>query len=284
MSYGQTAEAVGGLASLAEKLAAWGYLTSADASQSEIEAAVVHYQQHHIVPLTAESWRIHGRPAVADGQIGLVTAALMNERHCMVSDFANAEEARWPDACVMAIMISWNFNQFPGLSPEDTRRAWESLSQYEQLFEMACPRKPEEYPNTRVYAALQALPGSVLAWSNLATNNCSFRAQQAYDSTINWSLKLAIGTVRHEVGHAFGMNHTPSDPDSVMYPSMRGQTELNQTDIAQMVRLGYKRRTDPPVPPPPPPGPHRLVHRGSVESFIGSQSYGKFILIPMPEV
>lgn len=141
----------------------------------------------------------------------------------------------------------------PGATEKETDETWESLYTYNELFNMEIILKNEDYPNTRIYAALKRLPGSTLAWSFLANNNCSFKAQQAYDSLVSWASKiLRWGTVRHEVGHALGLIHTPNDPESVMYPQMRGQWELNETDIQQMLGLGYRRRRAPEVPPPIP--------------------------------
>ena len=241
-------ELVGGQGVLVQNLQEWGYLDKAKGIEQD---AVVLFQENYINILNPLCNHIHGRQCISDGQIGPATALLINTRFCNVTDFANnEEEARWPDDCVNEINVSWNFDQMPGLTKEQTLEAWRSLSQYEQLFNMKIPLQPNLYPNTRIYSALRPLPGSTLAWSNLATNSCAFRAQQAYDSSISWSLKMAIGTIRHEVGHALGMNHTPNDQNSIMFPSMRGQTELNETDINQMIRLGYKKRTIP-IPPGP---------------------------------
>jgi len=242
---------VGGPVALADRMDAWGYMQEAGGS---LEEAVALYQRTYKLHLDYLSRHLHGRDLNADGVIGPATAEVIHGRHCNVPDFANKEEARWPDQCVNEITVSWNFDNMPETSKEQTDEVWNSLSTYEELFQLMMPRRPTEYPQTRIYAALKALPGSTLAWSFLANNNCGFRAQQAYDSTISWSSKiLRTGTIRHEVGHALGMNHTPQDPNSVMYPSMRGQWELNATDISQMLRLGYRRRTEPP--PPPPDGP-----------------------------
>jgi len=50
----------------------------------------------------------------------------------------------------------------------------------------------------------------------------------------------------HEIDHELGTNHAPNDPQPLMYPFMNGQAGLNETDITQMLRIGYKRRTSPP--------------------------------------
>lgn len=244
---------VGGGVALAERMEDWGYR---DKAGGLLVDAVTLYQATYKAEIDAYARKIHGRDSQPDGDIGPATALVIHSRFCNVPDFANAEEARWPDKCVNEISVSWNFDKLPGTTAAETTATWDSLSTYEELFDLRMPRRPGDYPNTRIYAALKALPGSTLAWSFLANNSCGFKAQQAYDSTVSWSSKvLRTGTIRHEVGHALGMRHTPQDRSSVMYPSMRGQWELNATDIRQLERLGYKRRTAPIPPPPNPEGP-----------------------------
>lgn len=251
---------------LRQRLARWGYLPTeyltADVSDELLDEAVADYQEFHQVPLEEDVRRLHRRGLVTDGQMGPATKALMDSRFCDCPDPVRGgpEEANWPTACRNDITVSWNFSKAPGLTAEQTTALWQEVQRdYEARFVLRMPLKPEEYPRTRIYAALKALPGSTLAWSYLATGNCSSRLQQAYDSTISWSVSLATGTWKHEVGHALGMNHTPNDRNSLMYPSMNGQTTLNNTDIRQMVRLGYKERTEPDPPDPDPDPPDELL-------------------------
>jgi hypothetical protein len=253
---------------LVKRLVQWGYLDKvyleAPPSEEILADAVAEYQEFHGVPLDEDCRRLHRRGLNSDGQMGPATKGLMDSRFCDCPDpilptdrgSLPPEEANWPTACRNEITVSWNFSKAPGMSAEETTGIWIKVQRdYEARFILRMPLNPEDYPRTRIYAALKALPGSTLAWSYLATGNCSSRLQQAYDSTISWSVSLATGTWKHEVGHALGMNHTPNDRNSLMYPSMNGQTTLNQTDISQMVRLGYKERTepDPPDEPDDPP-------------------------------
>ncbi|HLB47772.1 MAG TPA: matrixin family metalloprotease [Anaerolineales bacterium] len=247
-------ELVGGAEVLSGRLARWGYLKDG----RSLEEAIALYQQNHGAALDELAARYHGRlvmrskaGADIDGDIGPATAQLLNSRFCDCADVlpnAAIAEANWPDSCRRDITLSWNFKNAPGLTETDQFAVWKSVKdEYERLFDLQFVLRAEQgYGSSRINAKLLALPGSVLAWSYLATSNCADRLQQAYDSTIRWSVNLAIGTWKHEVGHALGMNHTPSDPRSLMYPSMNGQTGLNATDIAQMERIGYKRRTAPP--------------------------------------
>ncbi len=204
----------------------------------------------------------------ADAVLGTKTKTEMDGRFCNCSDHpddelragANRYEANWPLTCRGDIDVSWNF-QFPGASSSETDEAWDVLQDYEELFDIGLPRFADSYPDTRIRASLRRLPGSTLAWSNLANGRCSNRVQQAYDSTVSWaSKKLRDSAILHEVGHALGMRHTPGDRDSIMYPSLVGPAKLNSTDIAQMVNLGYKLRDTIPPPPPPPLPDDVLIH------------------------
>lgn len=263
---------------LVARLIEWGYtdpIYAADEiSDEQLRMDLADYQLFHSVPLDEACQTTHGRALQVDGDIGPATMAMMNSRVCGVPDpagrFARREEANWPKPCRNDISVSWNFTKAPGLTGEETRGIWQAVQdEYQGQFFLGMPLVPEDYPRTRIYAALKALPGSTLAWSYLANNNCSARLRQAYDNTIRWSVPLALGTWKHEVGHALGMEHTPGDRNSLMYPSMNGQTKLNQTDIDQMVRIGYKLREDDPVDPDPdePEGPVTVL------VVVGSRTY-----------
>lgn len=256
---------------LVARMVRWGYLDEFygglepdEVTDAELVAAVSDYQAFHEVPLDELTANIHGRTSAPDGDVGPATLLLMNQRTCDVKDpvIGRGSEANWPEPCRDEITVSWNFKQAPGLTQEQTTGIWESVKEeYEELFELGLKLYPGQYPRTRIYAALKALPGSTLAWSYLAQNNCAARLRQAYDSTTRWSVPLATGTWKHEVGHALGLEHTPSDRNSLMYPSMNGQTGLNETDIRQMIQKGYKRRTTPvdPVDPVDPDNPIKVT-------------------------
>ena len=250
------AELVGGMIELVDRLTRWGYLRSGVA----LADAIRWYQENHAPALDELATVYHGRYAVRarsaadlDGDIGPATAQVMNSRYCDTPDIlpgSAIEEANWPTSCRQEITVSWNFKAAPGLTEAETTAVWQAVKEeYERLFDLTMIlRGADGYGTSRINAQLLALPGSTLAWSYLANNNCGARLQQSYDTTIRWSMGLAIGTWKHEIGHALGMNHTPNDRNSLMYPSMNGQSGLNQTDIAQMQRLGYARRTKPPDP------------------------------------
>ncbi len=238
---------------LIKRLQRWGYLEYElnwkEFDREGIASALAEYQEFHDVPLHEACRRLHGRSLNTDGVIGPATLELMNARTCDVPDPVYMRggplEANWPQPCRDHITVSWNFGSAPGLSKEDTTKVWqETAAEYTKRFKLKLDLSPADFPNTRIWARLKALPGSTLAWSYLANNSCQSHLEQAYDNTIQWSWNLALGTWKHEVGHALGMHHTPNDPKSLMYPSMNGQTGMNQTDIDQMIRIGYKLRGD----------------------------------------
>lgn len=260
---------------LIDRLVRWGYLNDPDGvSKSELMRAVRDYQRFHTDPLNVETERFHAREANIDGDVGPATLALMNARTCDATDpIANRATGNlnWPESCRNEITVSWNFVEVPGLNATNTAAVWQNVKkEYESRFVLRLLLSPERYPDTRIYAALKALPGPTLAWSYLAESDCGARLRQAYDNTIRWTMPLAVGTWKHEVGHALGMEHTPGDPESLMYPSMNGQTGLNETDIQQMQDIGYKLRPQDPSPDPDPLPPGKKV---SVAVFVDGNTY-----------
>jgi len=238
-------ELVGGEILLREKLNRWGY------KANTLQESIALYQANHAANLNELTQIYHGRAAVIDGDLGLATAQLVNTRFCDVPDImpgaqAAVSEANWPDSCRQDISVAYNFTSMPGLSQQQTRDVWlAALKMWNDRIDLLL-HLVQTYGLARINAKLEAMLGSILAWSYLAQNNCSAKLQQAYNRSTVWTIKLAPPTIGHEVGHALGLDHTPGDPNSLMYPSMRGQQLPNETDLRQMVTKGYKRRTSPP--------------------------------------
>lgn len=242
-------------------------LPSLDLDHPIVLAAVRSYQEWFKPQLDELAGRIKtfgglGRPAIADGEVGPATAELMTFPRCGVSDYLPAiiGEANWPEACRHEITTSYKMI-LPGLTPERLRALWlESDANWSRELELMFRYEDGSYPNTRIYAFAANLGGNVLADQYLAQGSCTVRLQGRFDSNRTWSETLFTATCTHEHGHALGLGHL-QDPLATMYPSvtqasMSRRGAPNGSDLREMIALGYKRRTSPPVPPEPiPPVP-----------------------------
>src|SRR5690606_26315255 len=151
-----------------------------------------------------------------------------------------------------------------------------------------------------IWAGIQRLSGSTLAWSYLARNSCSVSLEQAYNATVRWVLDLACATGSHEVGHALGFEHD-SDPNSLMYPSIQPASRarygyLNASDLRQAEKLGYKPsglpqlpkdrlflpRTSGPTEPDSPAGEIE-VSGPPTEIKAGGKVIARLVIVPVKE-
>lgn len=196
----------------------------------------------------------HHRALITDGDIGPATQWLLNRPRCGVPEFGNEQEANWPDDCRREITVSYNFDQL-NVDAATIRKAWElALASWEAVVDLKFQIQDTFSTGTRIWANDGPLPGSTLAWSMLAQNNCSARLEQRYDTLVTWHLEFLQSTICHEVGHALGCQHLRTR-QSIMYPSITDVVTPQAADIQQMVQLGYQRRTGPAPPPPGPPVP-----------------------------
>ena len=201
-----------------------GYLVAGVTNVSATEAGVIRFQQNHSKSFTEAVLGVSGASASFDGSWGDVSQKLLDmPRDCSCPDIPrNAEgaeiaEARWPENCALELEFSNSFSRAPGLTDEQTRQGIAfAIAEWNVAFES--PLNGELYPE---YLA---------EWRRLA------EFDEVADQFVLW-----VGTVKHEIGHALGFNHTPRDPDSVLYPSMRGQWLLNRTDLQNMRGRGYSK-------------------------------------------
>ena len=203
-----------------------GYLGDTYSSSSEWElaykAAADRFQRNHGELFTGGVEGHHGRAAAFDATWGDVSEKLLwMPRDCSCPDISRDADgneiakARWPEDCALELEFSSDWSRVPGLTPDETHQGVAlALAEWNVAFDS--PLNGEVYPE---YLA---------EWQRVG------RFTEAEDQFVLW-----CGTVKHEVGHALGFNHTPNDPDSVMYPSMRGQWLLNRTDLANMRGRGY---------------------------------------------
>lgn len=195
----------------------------------------------------------HGRSIKVDNEWGPVTAGLaVTPRACGCPDRLVSEPARWPDACAGEITTNYRMS-LTGVSDEEIEARWLAmLKSWNDLLEINLVL--DRRPNPRIFATGGPLPGSTLAWSHLATNDCAARLEQRYDTTQRWNGQLLQAVAAHEVGHALGSGHL-GDRSALMYPYVNASNYTPKpADVKAMLRLGYKERTTPPIDPPAPSG------------------------------
>ncbi len=231
-----------------------------------VREALISYQEFFIDRLDELSLILyHARAAMADGDPGPATRHLLQEKRCGVPEFADRQEANWPTSCRNALTTAYRMS-LRGVTDGELESIWlEALSNWNGSIDvtMTLDKSPEAMDTARIWARGKALPGSTLAWSFLAQNNCRARLEQAYDTTISWSSKMLVTTITHEVGHALGLPHQ-RDSSATMFPSITNSSMSrrgfpNATDLAACKRIGYtvdaNPRPKPPGPKPEPPGP-----------------------------
>lgn len=198
-----------------DKLYTWGYLQNPLPTDAELEAAVHQFKKFYGNDYEERVRRGLNRTPAYSGDIGPVTETLISERTCDVPDFVNGQpiaEARWPASCATGLEVSFK-SPLAGLSESANLDHWRfNAAQWNTAFVSPLDGK--------VFAELMA------EYRRLNGSSLSL-----------WV--LPVGTITHEVGHALGLPHTPSDPNSVMYPSMRGQWLLNRTDVNNLKARGY---------------------------------------------
>jgi len=282
-------------------------------TSAEMKTAVHSYQDYLRADLDHFSLEEHGRLATADGDLGPATERLFSLPRCGFPDYpvpglalaATKLESNWPTACRGKLKFGYNFANAPGLSAEDTRRAFVgAVNNWNYALSDMTLTVQDGTKGADIWAGLKRLAGSTLAWSYLAQDTCNTRLEQRYDSGRRWELDYLLTVATHELGHALGFSHN-RDGSALMYPSIHRHSLArrgypNSTDLSVARSNGYTLSgTEPPAlddlyrpmphdPAPPPPGPQppdggmRFV--GEFELFEGNSSRGKFIIIPKPEV
>jgi hypothetical protein len=186
------------------RLHTWGHVGSEAAAIDSFHA----YYEEHLDDLCRSTY---GRSLTRDGEAGRVTRALIDSRDCDYPDKprdANGqrvEEARWPDQCA-ELVFTKNFEALPGMDIRHTTAAFK-LAIY--ILNTAWEASTTDYAEHLGTLGVVGIP------------------------------ILPVGTIAHEILHAYGCPHNRTDPDSLMWPSMRGQYVPNVTDRRNFAARGY---------------------------------------------
>ena len=207
----------------------------------------------------------------ADGIVGPVTSSLLAERRCGVPDFAHAgeENAQWPRSC-MAVPVSYVFDSIPS---DIAAQAWAlGIKFWNQIcgIELSIVDWPVD---GKIWATDGPLPGPVLAWSELARDDCEDRLEQRYDTTISYTIDFLAKIVGHELGHAIGHQHS-NDRRDLLFPSIGNapfSSDPGPGDIFEAVSR-YGEPTEPPTPPDD--EKTEVLHE-----WVAKQAGQKFVLI-----
>jgi hypothetical protein len=273
------------------------------------------YQSYFQARLDELSRAMHGREAIVDGEAGPAFAQLLEEPRCGFPDYPYPEgvmgaalEANWPTACRGQLKFGRAFANVPNMTAEDTAKAWQAVANIWTAALADLEMDPLAHgisQGAHIFARLEALAGSTLAYSYLAQNSCKVQLPQAYNTSTKWELRLLTTVATHEVGHALGSSHV-QDPDATMFPSIHARSLArwgypNASDLRSMVSLGYKSsgkprpsdadlfrpRNQPPTTPPPgptpgpvPPSPGRWRTEGEISVIAPDGSRQVFVLVP----
>jgi hypothetical protein len=199
----------------------------------------------------------HGLPT-GDSIDDAVVNDLMMPR-CGVPDFVRPQDAKvckWP---MLNVTTAHRLEGLNPLSSEVERAVWrEALAAWNAVCGLVLSQI-DDMNRANIYANVGSTSSGVLAYSYLpcgANNNT--RLAQVYNKATNWSRNLLLNVAIHEIGHAIGLDHGPSN--SVMAPTASGAVLRPQKwDIDQVVARYGKPKPRPEPPQPEPTGPKIVI-------------------------
>ncbi len=201
----------------------------------------------------------------ADGMVGDKTSSQLAERRCGVPDFAGAEEAQWPRSC-MVVPVAYEFDS---IDLDIAAQAWRlGINFWNNICGIKLEFSGHRLSNGKIWATDGALPGPVLAWSELARDRCDDRLEQRYDTTISYTVDFLAKIVGHELGHAIGHQHS-NDRRDLLFPSI-GNASFSSYPGPGDVREAVRRYGPPSDTPPPDDKPNIIfewVAKAAGEKF-----------------
>ncbi len=213
---------------------------------------------------------------VADGIAGDKTAAHLASRFCSCVDNVgrDPEKASWPRSC-MEKSVSYWFDQISGVSAAEVATAWKMVKgKFNRMSGAQIRAIVSGDQSGEIWATDGPLNGSTLAWSFLPNGDCADRIEQRYDtSNRNWNLEMLAKVILHEIGHAYGLEHSNRE-DDIMYPSLSNRPwgdYPSANDVDRMQRFYGEPPVDPdPDPDPDPDDPTGKSITPQVRAFAGT--------------
>lgn len=225
--------------------AEWGKVREFVLGGAEVKEAVERYRDFHGLP---------AGDAVDDD----VLTDLMRPR-CGVPDFVRPAEA---GVCKWPMLDVTTAHRIEGLNPLDAateRAVWkEALAAWNAVCGLRLSLI-DDMDRANIYANVGSTGAGVLAYSYLPCGaSQSTRLAQVYNRATNWSRNLLLNVAIHEIGHAIGLDHGPSN--SIMAPTANGSVTSPQSwDVQQVVSRYGKPKPQPEPPTPEPTGPKIVI-------------------------
>ena len=216
----------------------------------------------------------HGLPAGDQVDDDLV-ANLFIPR-CGLPDLVRPESAgdcKWP---MLDVTTSHKISGLNPLAAEVEHRLWlQALANWNNVCGLSLTFT-DRFDGANIYAQVGSTGSGVLAYSYLPCGaNRNTRLQQVYNRATNWSEKLLLQVITHEIGHAIGLDHGPQG--ALMQPTANGAITAPQSwDIGQV-----QSRYGKPSPQPPTPEPHPVPPTGAILNIGSDLAAGAYRLVPV---
>jgi hypothetical protein len=204
-----------------------------------------------------------------------VVANLMLPR-CGLPDFVRSPEAagvcKWP---MLKVTTAQRISGLNPLAAEVELRCWrQALANWNAVCGLELSLI-DAFEMANIYAQVGNTEAGVLAYSYLPCGATpKTRLQQVYNRATNWSEKLLLQVITHELGHAIGLDHGPQG--ALMQPTASGTILKPQAWDINQVQSRYGRPKPKPTPDPDPvPTPE-----GTTLTIGGDLAAGTYRLVP----